>query len=65
MKVLVLSDELWALARKKIEDELNCASTSAFLARAVRRREHRRLLNEAWIRKRHIEAIKLAKILKQ
>ena len=65
MKVLVLSDELWTLAQKKIEAELNCASTAASLARAVWRREHRRSLNEAWIRKRHIEAIKLAKLLKQ
>jgi hypothetical protein len=65
MKVLVLDDATWALARKKIEAELNCASTAASLALGVRRREHRRPLNEAWIRKRHIEAIKLAKLLKQ
>jgi hypothetical protein len=65
MKVLVLSDELWALARKKIEAELDCASTQAMWARGIRKREPYRLWNEAWIRKRHIEAIKLAKILKQ
>jgi hypothetical protein len=68
MKVIILSDELWALAKSKIEQELDCASANASLVRGWNRRHARektRLWSEKWVRKRHWEAIRLAKILKQ
>jgi hypothetical protein len=65
MKVLILNDHTWALAQKKIKQELHCAQTEASVCRSVRKRENRRHWNEVWIRKRHIEALRLAKLLNQ
>jgi hypothetical protein len=65
MKVIILSDELWALAKSKIEAELHCASTEASLIRGWNKRHGAHSYSEKWVRKRHWEAIRLAKILKQ
>jgi hypothetical protein len=65
MKVLVLDDKTWALAKKKLEELLRCTQSDAALVRAFRRRHGVSSMQEAYIRKRHWEAIRLAKILKQ
>lgn len=70
MKILVLDDKTWELARKKILAELSCAETNAALCRSWNNRQRRagspvRWWDEKWIRKRHWEALRLAKILKQ
>jgi hypothetical protein len=65
MKVLVLDDKTWELAKKKLEDLLRCCQTDVALVRAFRRRHGVSSIQEAYVRKRHWEAIRLAKILKQ
>jgi hypothetical protein len=65
MKVLVLEDELWVLAKKKIQAELDRTSLNAAMVRGWNKRRHdgTRLWCEAWVRKDHIEAIRLSRIL--
>lgn len=66
MKVLILDEASWALAKQKIEAELHCASTAASWIRGWNRRHAKaRHWDEKRVRKRHWEAIRLAKILSQ
>jgi hypothetical protein len=61
MKIIVLDDATWALVTKKLKEELHCASVQASLLRAWEKRNGSRWMNAAWIRKRHIEAIRLCR----
>lgn len=65
MKVLILDEKTWELAKKKIKAELHCAETQVSFCRGIRKRYGTRSWNEPWARKRHIEAIRLAKLLTQ
>jgi hypothetical protein len=61
MKVIVLDDETWALVTRKLEQELACAQTQASYVRAWEKRHKCRYLTSQYIRKRHIEAIRLCR----
>lgn len=63
MKVLLLDDRTWGLVRKKLEAELSCASTNAALMRAWEKRHGCRWCSAKWVRKRHIEALRLARVI--
>jgi hypothetical protein len=61
LKVIILDDATWTLAKKKLEEELHCASVAASLLRAWEKRNGCKYISAAWIRKRHIEAIRLCR----
>jgi hypothetical protein len=63
MKVLVLEDDLWVLAKKKIQAELDRTSLNASMVRSKRHHDGTRPWCEKWVRKDHIEAIRLSRIL--
>lgn len=61
MKVIVLDDQTWALVTKKLEDELFCAQREAERVRHWERKHKFRYITSQYIRKRHIEAIRLCR----
>jgi hypothetical protein len=66
MKVLLLSDAQYELAKRKVAQLVNCTDTNVQLMRGWKRRNPgSAYLGEALVRKDHIEAIRLARILEQ
>jgi hypothetical protein len=63
MKILMVSDKDWALVKRKVEEELHCAGVDVMLARAFRREKGVGWYGEKWNRKRHIEALRLKRII--
>jgi hypothetical protein len=61
MKVIVLDDATWALVTKKLEEELACAQRAAEGMRYWERKHKCRYVTSQYIRKRHIEAIRLCR----
>jgi hypothetical protein len=61
MKVIVLDDETWVLVTKKLEEELACAQCEAERVRYWERKHKCRYVTGQYIRKRHIEAIRLCR----
>jgi hypothetical protein len=61
MKVIVLDDATWALVTRKLEQELACARAQAELVRGWEKRHKCRYVTSEFIRKRHIEAIRLCR----
>ena len=65
MKVFLLSDELFALARKKIQEEYDCAQQAVYMAKAWERMYHLRWYAMARLRKRRLEAYRLLREIKR
>jgi hypothetical protein len=64
MKVILLSDKDWQLAKTKLEHYLHCTTVNADLLKAQKRSHPGgQALAEKWIRKNHIEAIHLARVI--
>lgn len=65
MKVLLLSDELFELAKKKIQQEYDCAQTAVCMAKAWERMYNLHYYNMARLRKRRLEAHRLLREIKR
>jgi hypothetical protein len=65
VKVFLLSDELFALARKKIQEEYDCAQMAVSAAIAWERMYNLRWHAMARLRKRRLEAYRLLREIKR
>jgi hypothetical protein len=66
MKVLLLTDAQYELAKRKVAQLVHCTDTNAELMRGWKQRNPGcKYLGEALIRRAHIEAIRLHRILEQ
>jgi hypothetical protein len=61
MKVIVLDEPTWALVTKKLEQELACSEFEYQRLRYWQRKHRCQYVSAKWIRKRHIEAIRLCR----
>lgn len=63
MKVVLLTEEEFALAQRRVSQELHCAEVDVFLMQAWERYHRAKWFTRARLRKRRLEATRLKRAL--